>query len=102
MPIYLGEFNNDAGNEGKQSVSIVNGLFLGQMLGTLMKAGVPMATCWLAYGSCDESGDFSKKLYGWQTLRQRGALLRRSAGPVRRLRRHAEDSRAARRFRPRA
>ena len=66
MPIYLGEYNNDAGNEGKQSVSIVNGLFVGQMLGTLMNAGVPMATFWLAYGSCDENGDYSKKLYGWQ------------------------------------
>lgn len=66
VPIYLGEFNNDAGNEGKQSVSIVNGLFLGQMLGTLENAGVPLATWWLAYGSCDESGDYSKKLYGWQ------------------------------------
>jgi hypothetical protein len=66
VPIYLGEFNNDAGKEGKQSVSIVNGLFLGQMLGTVLRAGVPMATWWLAYGSCDEDGDFSKKLYGWQ------------------------------------
>lgn len=68
VPIYLGEFNNDAGNEGKQSVSIVNGLYLGQMLGTLMKAGVPMATWWLAYGSCDQDGDFSKQLYGWQNF----------------------------------
>jgi hypothetical protein len=66
VPIYLGEFNNDAGQEGKQSVSIVNGLFLGQMLGTLLNAGVPMSTWWLAYGSCDQRGDYSKKLYGWQ------------------------------------
>lgn len=66
LPIYLGEYNNDAGKEGKQSVSIVNGLFVGQMLGTLMNAGVPRSTFWLAYGSCDENGDFSKKLYGWQ------------------------------------
>ncbi len=66
VPIYLGEFNNDSAAEGKQSVSIVNGLFLGQMLGTLQRAGVPMATWWIAYGSCDESGDYSKKLYGWQ------------------------------------
>jgi hypothetical protein len=66
LPIYLGEYNNDAGNEGKQSVSIVNGLFVGQMLGTLMNAGVPRSTFWLGYGSCDENGDFSKKLYGWQ------------------------------------
>lgn len=67
-PIYLGEYNNDAGNEGKQSVSIVNGLYVGQMLGTLANAGVPMSTFWLAYGSCDQNGDFSKKLYGWQTF----------------------------------
>ncbi|HVN69435.1 MAG TPA: hypothetical protein VMU38_07300 [Candidatus Binatia bacterium] len=66
VPIYLGEYNNDAGNEGKQSVSIVNGLFVGQMLGTLLDAGVPMSTFWLSYGSCDENGDFSKQLYGWQ------------------------------------
>lgn len=66
VPIYLGEYNNDAGNEGKQSVSIVNGLYVGQMLGTSMEAGVPMATFWLAYGSCDENGDFSNELYGWQ------------------------------------
>lgn len=66
LPIYLGEYNNDAGNEGKQSVSIVNGLYVGQMLGTLMRAGVPRATFWLAYGSCDETGDYSKQLYGWQ------------------------------------
>lgn len=66
VPIYLGEYNNDAGQEGKQSVSIVNGLFVGQMLGTLAEAGVPMSTFWVAYGSCDETGDYSKKLYGWQ------------------------------------
>jgi hypothetical protein len=65
-PIYLGEFNSDAGNMGKQSVSIVNGLFLGQMLGTSIDAGVPMATWWVSYGSCDQNGDFSKKLYGFQ------------------------------------
>jgi hypothetical protein len=67
-PIYLGEYNNDAGNEGKQSVSIVNGLYVGQMLGTLANAGVPMSTFWLAYGSCDQNGDFSSKLYGWQNF----------------------------------
>jgi hypothetical protein len=68
VPLYLGEFNNDAGNEGKQSVSIVNGLYLGQMLGTLMNAGVPRATWWVAYGSCDQSGDYSSSLYGWQNF----------------------------------
>lgn len=68
VPIFLGEFNNDSGQEGKQSVSIVNALFLGQMLGTLASAGVPMSAFWLGYGNCDQSGDFSKKLYGWQNF----------------------------------
>ncbi len=70
-PIYLGEYNADAGTEGKQSVSIVNGLFLGQILGTLLDAGVPRATWWLANGSCDAKGtggDFSPSLYGWQNF----------------------------------
>jgi hypothetical protein len=66
VPIYVGEYNNDSGNEGKQSVSIVNGLFVGQMLGTMIEAGIGASTFWLAYGSCDENGDYSKKLYGWQ------------------------------------
>jgi hypothetical protein len=67
-PIYLGEFNNDAGNEGKQSVSIVNGLYLGQIAGTLANAGVPMATWWLAYGSCDQDGDSTDGIYGFQNF----------------------------------
>jgi hypothetical protein len=69
FPVYLGEFNNDsASNEGKQSVSIVNGIYVGQIIGTLQSAGVEMSTFWEAYGSCDQKGDFSKKLYGWQNF----------------------------------
>lgn len=72
VPIYLGEYNNDSAQEGKQSVSIVNGLFLGQMLGASIQGGISMATWWLAYGSCDEKGDYSKKLYGWQHFGSEG------------------------------
>jgi len=72
VPIYVGEYNNTAGQEGKQSASIVNGLFLGQVLGTLANAGTPMATWWLAYGGCGEQGDFSKQLYGWQNFGTEG------------------------------
>lgn len=71
-PIYLGEFNNDSAEEGKQSVSIVNGLYLGQMLGTAVDGGISAATWWLAYGSCDTKGDFSDKLYGWQRFGSEG------------------------------
>lgn len=72
VPVYLGEFNNDSAQEGKQSVSIVNGLFLGQMVNTAIAAGIPMATWWLAYGSCDQNGDFSNSLYGWQNFGSEG------------------------------
>jgi len=72
VPVYLGEFNNDSAQEGKQSVSIVNGLFLGQMVNTAIAAKIPMATWWLAYGSCDQNGDFSQSLYGWQNFGSEG------------------------------
>ncbi|MBV8490290.1 MAG: hypothetical protein JO199_07155 [Candidatus Eremiobacteraeota bacterium] len=67
-PIYLGEYNSDAGNMGKQSVSITNGLFLGQMIEVAIEAGVPMATWWEAYGSCYQDGNDSSSLYGWQNF----------------------------------
>ncbi|HZY99873.1 MAG TPA: hypothetical protein VFE36_09900 [Candidatus Baltobacteraceae bacterium] len=72
IPVYLGEFNNDSAQEGKQSVSIVNGLFLGQMVNTAIAEQIPMATWWLAYGSCDQNGDFSQSLYGWQNFGSEG------------------------------
>lgn len=71
VPIYLGEFNSSYANrQGKQSVSIVNGLYLGQIVSTAIAAGVPAATWWLAYGgtNCSGHGDFSNKLYGFQTF----------------------------------
>jgi hypothetical protein len=81
LPIYLGEFNNDAGWEGKQSVSIVNALYLGQMLGEAIEGGVSMATWWLAYGSCDQRGDYSPKLYGWQHFGSEGLFSDRLPDP---------------------
>jgi hypothetical protein len=58
-------------------------------LGTLLKAGVPMATWWLAYGSCDETGDYSKKLYGGSTSAVRPCFptacrIRTKTAPTRR------------------
>ncbi len=93
MPIYLGEYNNDAGNEGKQSVSIVNGLFVGQMLGTLKNEGVGRSTFWLAYGSCDENGDYSKKLYGWQHFGTEALFSDDLPAKYSRLRRYAAHPR---------
>lgn len=67
VPIYVGEMNSVYTNPGKQTVSIVNGLFAGQAVAELLSAGVPMATWWLAFGGCGV-GNQSASLYGWQNF----------------------------------
>jgi alpha-N-arabinofuranosidase len=69
MPIYVGELNSVYGNPGKQSVSIVNGLFAGMAISEMMKAGVGLATWWIETGGCTGSaGNYSASLYGWQNF----------------------------------
>lgn len=67
VPIYVGELNSVVGNPGKQTMSIVNGLFAGMATAELMKQGVPMMTWWLGFGGCGV-GNQSKSLYGWQNF----------------------------------
>lgn len=69
VPIYLGEYNSSyAVAQGKQSVSIVNGLYYGQMLATAIENGVAASSWWLSFGgtNCTGRGDFSSSLYGFQ------------------------------------
>jgi hypothetical protein len=67
-PIYVGELGSVSFKPGKQTASITQALFAGQMLGELMNAGVARATWWLGFGSCADrsTGNFSDRLYGWQ------------------------------------
>lgn len=69
-PIYVGELGSVYSNPGKQTTSITQALFAGQVLGELMNAGVARATWWLGFGGCSDasSGNFSSSLYGWQTF----------------------------------
>src|SRR5450755_1056942 len=67
VPIYLGELNSVYANPGKQTMSIVNGLFAGMALAEAMKQGVPRATWWLGFGGCGV-GNQSPSLYGWQNF----------------------------------
>lgn len=76
--IYLGELGsvynlapgNHPYNPGKQTSSITQALFAGQVLCELMIAGVARATWWLAFGGCSDpsSGNFSTSLYGSQNF----------------------------------
>lgn len=68
-PIYVGEIGSTYGTPGKQTMSITQALYAGQVLGELLEEGITRATWWLGYGGCNSrngGGDFSKSLYGWQ------------------------------------
>lgn len=71
-PIFLGEFNTVYTNPGKQSISIVNGLFTGMAFGELLNDGVPMNTWFMGIGGgCTGGADSSSEaasLYGWQNF----------------------------------
>ena len=67
-PIMVGELGSVSYNPGKQTSSITQALFAGQVLGELMNDGVARATWWIGFGGCADSssGNFSSSLYGWQ------------------------------------
>jgi hypothetical protein len=79
-PIYVGEMGSVSSNPGKQSWSITQGLYAGQLLGEMMNDGVSRATWWIGFGNCGgNTGNFSASLYGWQDF---GAYNIFSDGPT--------------------
>jgi hypothetical protein len=78
-PIYVGEIGGPYTNPGKQSWSITQGLYAGQVLGEMMNDGVSRLTWWIGFGNCNGSnGNDSTSLYGWQDF---GAYNVFSDGP---------------------
>ncbi len=78
-PIYVGEIGGPYSNPGKQSWSIIQGLYAGQVLGEMMNDGVSRLTWWIGFGNCNGSnGNDSTSLYGWQDF---GAYNVFSDGP---------------------
>jgi hypothetical protein len=66
-PIYVGEMGSVSSNPGKQTWSITQGLYAGQLLGEMMNDGVSRATWWIGFGNCNgTAGNNSSSLYGWQ------------------------------------
>jgi hypothetical protein len=78
-PIYVGEIGGAYSNPGKQSWSIAQGLYAGQVLGEMMNDGVSRLTWWIGFGNCNgPSGNDRTSLYGWQDF---GAYNVFSDGP---------------------
>lgn len=66
-PIYVGEIGGPYSSPGKQSWSITQGLYAGQVLGEMMNAGVSRLTWWIGFGNCNTvGGNNNTSLYGWQ------------------------------------
>jgi hypothetical protein len=78
-PIYVGEIGGPYSNPGKQSWSITQGLYAGQVLGEMMNDGVTRLTWWIGFGNCNgNSGNDTSSVYGWQDF---GAYNVFSDGP---------------------
>jgi len=69
-PIYVGEIGGPYSNPGKQSWSITQGLYAGQVLGEMMNDGVTRLTWWIGFGNCNGDSGFmgssTNPIYGWQ------------------------------------
>jgi alpha-N-arabinofuranosidase len=61
------ENNADAGAQGRQSTSLVNGLYLADSLANLMKTEFNAFVWWDLRNGIDTTGDFNPLLYGWRT-----------------------------------
>lgn len=67
MELLATENNSDSGPEGKQSTSVVNGLYLADSLAQLAKTEFNSFVWWDLRNGADTTGDFSASLYGWRT-----------------------------------
>jgi alpha-N-arabinofuranosidase len=65
--LLVTENNADSGSQGKQSTSVVNGLYLADSLAQLMNTEFNAFVWWDLRNGPDTKGDFSASLYGWRT-----------------------------------
>ena len=61
------ENNSDSGSQGRQSTSIVNGLYLADNLAQIMKTEFNSYVWWDLRNGSDTSGCFDPTLYGWRS-----------------------------------
>ena len=68
------EFNSVYSNPGKQTTSLVNGLFVADSLGSLLETPYDGADVWDLRNYYDNSNNNSANLYGWRTSGDYGIL----------------------------
>jgi alpha-N-arabinofuranosidase len=70
--IFCTETNSDAGPEGKQMVSLVNGLFLADSFGTMLQTETECMLWWDLMNGINTTGDNGAWLYGWREYGDEG------------------------------
>ncbi len=70
------EYDSVSSNPGKQSTSLVNGLFIAESIGSMLSSGYSAGVVWDLRNSYDASGDenSSNSLYGWRAGGDYGLL----------------------------
>jgi hypothetical protein len=82
-PIYVGEIGAPYSDPGKQSWSITQGLYAGQVLGEMMNDGISRLTWWIGFGNCNgTTGNDRATLYGWQDFGAYNTFSDGSADPT--------------------
>ena len=66
VQVMATEFNSVYSNPGKQSTSLVNGLFIADSIGTLLDSGYTGGFVWDLRNGWDTSENNSPSLYGWR------------------------------------
>jgi len=68
------ENNSDAGSQGRQSTSLVNGLYYAESLAQLMKTELNAFVWWDFRNGSLSDGSFDPTLYGWRTVGDLGMI----------------------------
>jgi hypothetical protein len=74
VELLVTENNSDSGPNGKQSTSLVNGLYLADSFAQLSRTEFNALVWWDLRNSQDTNGDFSASLYGWRTYGDLGIV----------------------------
>ena len=83
IELLVTESNSEEGTPGKQSVSLVNGLYYADSLGQLMKTEFNAFVWWdLTDAGPGTSGNLSSTLYGWRLYGDLGVMMPGTAAPL--------------------
>ena len=74
IQLVVTENNSDAGAQGRQSTSLVNGLYYADSLGQLLQTEFNAFIWWDLRNGTDTNGFFDASIYGWRTYGDLGVI----------------------------